>query len=94
MPLTISRSAGYKPDMPWEVLQNEMALYGTQRAIFANLRGAEGGYRVDLVSVTPSGPRRIGVTRSAATLEDAIAAVVTRLNDDWKQNSIILLLRK
>lgn len=89
VPLTISRAAGYRPDMPWDVLQNELALYGTQRAIFANLRGAEGGYRVDLVSVTPSGPRRIGVTRSAATLEDAIAAVVTRLNDDWKQNSII-----
>jgi hypothetical protein len=89
VPLTISRAAGYTPDTPWEVLQNELALYGTQRAIFANLRGAEGGYRVDLVSVTPSGPRRIGVTRSAGTLEDAIAAVVTRLNDDWKQNSII-----
>ena len=89
VPMTISRATGYTPDMPWDVLQDELALYGTQRAIFANLRGAEGGYRVDLVSVTPSGPRRIGVTRSAATLEDAIAAVVTRLNDDWKQNSII-----
>lgn len=89
VPLTISRATGYTPDMPWEVLQDELALYGTQRAIFANLRGAQGGYRVDLVSVTPSGPRRIGVTRSAATLDDAIAAVVTRLNDDWKQNSII-----
>jgi hypothetical protein len=89
VPLTISRAAGYTPDMPWDVLQTELALYGTQRAIFANLRGAEGGYRVDLVSVTQSGARRIGVTRSAATLEDAIASVVTSLNDDWKQTSII-----
>jgi hypothetical protein len=89
VPLTISRGAGYAPDMPWEILQDELALYGTQRAIFANLRGARGSYRVDLVSVTPSGPRQIGVTRSAATLEDAIEAVVVRLNDDWKQNSII-----
>ncbi len=89
VPLIISRSAGYNAEMPWDVLQDELALYGAQRAIFANLRGAEGGYRVDLVSVTPSGPRRIGVSRRAATLSEAIEAVAVRLNDDWKQNSII-----
>ena len=89
VPLKISRSAGYSPEMPWQVLQEELSLYGVQRAIFANLRGAEGSYRVDLVSVTPSGPRRIGVTRRAATLEETIEAVAVRLDDDWKQTSII-----
>lgn len=89
VPLIISRSAGYSADMPWDVLQDELALYGAQRAIFADLRGAEGGYRVDLVSVTPSGPRRIGTTRRAATLASALDAVAVRLNDDWKQTSII-----
>ena len=89
VPLLISRSSGYSPETPWNVLQQEIALYGAQRAIFADLRGGQGGYLVDLVSVTPSGPRRIGVTRRAATLEDTIEAVALRLNDDWKQTSII-----
>ena len=89
VPLLISRSAGYNAETPWDVLQDELALYGAQRAIFADLRGAQGGYRVDLVSVTPSGARRIGVTRRAATLPEAIDAVGVRLNDDWKQTSII-----
>ncbi|MEO1305747.1 MAG: hypothetical protein AAFV37_12280, partial [Pseudomonadota bacterium] len=89
VPLLISRSAGYSPEMPWDVLQDELSLYGAQRAIFANLRGTQGSYRVELISVTPSGPRRIGVTRRAPTLEGAIEAVAVRLNDDWKQTSII-----
>ncbi|MEO1322872.1 MAG: hypothetical protein AAFV59_07685 [Pseudomonadota bacterium] len=89
VPLLISRSSGYSPETPWSVLQQEIALYGAQRAIFADLRGGDGGYFVDLVSVTPSGPRRIGVTRRAAVLEDTLDAVALRLNDDWKQTSII-----
>lgn len=89
VPLQINRTAGYDPDTPWSVLQQEVSLYGAQRAIFADLRGGQGGYIVDLVSVTASGPERIGVTRRAATLEDVIDAVALRLNDDWKQNSII-----
>jgi len=89
VPLLISRSTGYTPDTPWDVLRDEIALFGAQRAIFANLRGGNGSYRVDLVSVTPSGPRRIGVSRRAATLEDTLEAVAMRLNDDWKQTSII-----
>ncbi|MEL6858181.1 MAG: hypothetical protein AAFO74_07330 [Pseudomonadota bacterium] len=89
VPLLISRSAGYDAEMPWSVLQQEISLYGAQRAIFADLRGGNGGYVVDLVSVTASGPERIGVTRRAATLEDVIDAVAQRLNDDWKQTSII-----
>ncbi|MEL6723623.1 MAG: hypothetical protein AAFP81_14565 [Pseudomonadota bacterium] len=89
VPLIISRSAGFNAAMPWDELQDQLALYGAQRAIFADLRGAQGGYRVDLVSVTPSGPRRVGVTRRAATLPEAIEAVAVRLNDDWKQTSII-----
>lgn len=89
VPLLISRSAGYSAEMPWDVLQDEIALYGAQRAIFADLRGSSGGYRVELVSITPSGPRRIGITRRASTLSGAIDAVALRLNDDWKQTSII-----
>lgn len=89
VPLLISRSAGYDPETPWNVMQQEIALYGAQRAIFANLRGSQGGYLVDLVSVTPSGVERIGVTRRASSLSGAIDAVTLRLNDDWKLNSII-----
>lgn len=89
VPLIISRSSGYSPEMPWDILQSDVSLYGAQRAIFANLRGAEGAYYVDLVSVTASGPNRIGVTRRATTLQEAIDAVAARLNDDWKQTSII-----
>lgn len=89
VPLLISRSAGYDPETPWDVMQDEIALYGAQRAIFANLRGSQGGYLVDLVSVTPSGSKKIGITRRASTLAGAIDAVALRLNDDWKLNSII-----
>lgn len=89
VPVSISRSAGYDAEMPWQVLQEDVALFGAQRAIFANLRGGNGGYIVDLVSVTASGVNRIGVTRRAATLAQAIEAVAVRLNDDWKQTSII-----
>lgn len=89
VPLSISRSAGYDAEMPWQVLQEDVSLFGAQRAIFANLRGANGGYIVDLVSVTASGVNRIGVTRRTATLGRAIEAVSERLNEDWKQTSII-----
>ncbi len=89
VPLIISRSAGYNAEMPWDILQDEIALYGAQRAIFADLTGAQGGYRVELVSLTPSGPQRIGVTQRARTLGGVIEAVSKRLNDDWKQTSII-----
>ena len=89
VPLEISRSSGYGVDTPWELLGQEVALYGAQRAIFADLRGGQGSYRVDLVSVTSSGARSIGTTRSAPTLSAAIDAVGDLLNTDWKQNSII-----
>lgn len=89
VPLLISRSAGYTAETEWEIMQDEVALYGAQRAIFADLRGSEGGYRVELVSVTPSGPRRIGTTRPAASLDGAISAVSDLLNEDWKKTSIV-----
>lgn len=89
VPLLISRTAGFEPDTPWEILQNEVALYGAQRAIFANLRGGQGGYLVDLVSVTPSGVRDIGTTRRARTLSGALETVTDLLNEDWKENSIV-----
>lgn len=89
VPLLISRASGYRADTEWDILRDEIALYGAQRAIFANLRGGQGGYLVDLVSVTPSGPRQIGTTRRAPTLSGAINAVADSLNEDWKQTSIV-----
>lgn len=89
VPLFISRAAGFDPETPWDVLQNEVSLYGAQRAIFANLRGAQGGYLVDLVSVTPSGVRSIGTSRRAPTTAVALAEVVELLNTDWKETSIV-----
>lgn len=89
VPLLISRTAGFDPETPWEVLQNEIALYGAQRAIFANLRGAQGGYLVDLVSVTPSGVRTIGTSRRAPTTSAAVESVAEKLNSDWKETSIV-----
>ena len=89
VPLQISRASGFRTDTDWAVLRDEIALYGTQRAIFANLRGGQGGYLVDLTSVTASGPRTIGTTRRAPTLEGAIGAVADLLNEDWKRTSIV-----
>nr|WP_070959524.1 hypothetical protein [Hyphomonas sp. Mor2] len=89
VPLLMSETSGYEADTPWEVLQDEVALYGAQRAMFANLRGGQGGYIVDLVSVTASGARAIGTTRRASTLEGAVDAVVELLNADWKRTSIV-----
>jgi len=89
VPLQISRASGYRADTEWEVMRDELALYGTQRAIFANLKGGQGGYRVDLVSVTASGARTIGTTRRAPDLDGAISAVADLLNEDWKRTSIV-----
>ena len=89
VPLLLSDASGYRPDTDWQVLQDEISLYGAQRGMFANLRGGQGGYLVDLVSVTASGTRAIGTTRRASTLEGAKAAVVELLNEDWKRTSIV-----
>ena len=89
IPLQISRASGMRPETDWAVLRDEIALYGTQRAIFANLRGGQGGYLVDLVSVTASGQRSIGTTRRAPSLSGAIDAVTDLLNEDWKRTSIV-----
>jgi len=89
VPLLLSGASGYRPDTEWEILQDEVSLYGAQRGMFANLRGGQGGYLVDLVSVTASGTRAIGTTRRAGTLEGAVDAVVELLNEDWKRTSIV-----
>lgn len=89
VPLLVSDSSGYEPDMDWQVLQDEISLYGAQRGMFANLRGGQGGYLVDLVSVTASGSRAIGTTQRAPTLEAAKEAVAHLLSEDWKRTSII-----
>ena len=89
VPLLVSVATGYRPDTDWQILQDEIALYGAQRGMFANLRGGQGGYLVDLVSVTASGTRTIGTTRRASTLEGAKSAVVELLNEEWKRTSIV-----
>ncbi len=89
VPLTVSGASGYQADTDWEILQDELALYGAQRAMFANLRGGQGSYIVDVVSVTASGARAIGTTRRARTLDGAVQAVGDLLNEDWKRNSIV-----
>ncbi|MCR9223680.1 MAG: hypothetical protein NXH70_06380 [Hyphomonas sp.] len=89
VPLLVSDSSGYRPDTDWQILQDEISLYGAQRGMFANLRGGQGGYLVDLVSVTASGSRTIGTTRRASTLEGAKTAVVELLNEEWKRTSIV-----
>jgi hypothetical protein len=89
VPLMLSGATGYQSDTEWAILQDEVALYGAQRAMFANLRGGQGGYLVDLISVTASGTRSIGTTRRAATLDGAVDAVVELLNEDWKRTSIV-----
>lgn len=89
VPLTLSGATGHQPETDWQILQDEVALYGAQRAMFANLRGGQGGYLVDLVSVTASGARAIGTTRRAGTLDGAVDAVVELLNEDWKRTSIV-----
>lgn len=89
VPLTVSGASGYQADTDWEILQDEVALYGAQRGLFVNLRGGQGSYIVDIVSVTASGARSIGTTRRARTLGGAVEAVGELLNEDWKRTSIV-----
>lgn len=90
IPLETSRTAGFGTESEWDVLQDEVALYGAQRAVLAELKGAEGAYRVTVLSVTPSGTRTVGTTRRAATIEDAVSAVGDLLDQDWKETAIVV----
>lgn len=89
VPTVTSRAAGFTGASSWEDVQTEVGLYGAQRAVLADLSGSTGRYRVTLYSVTPSGTREIGATRSAATLKDAVNATGEVLDEDWKRASIV-----
>ncbi len=88
-PTVTSRSQGYGADSEWQDIGGEAALYGTQRALLAELLGTQGAYRVRLSSVTPSGVRGLGTTRRVGTLEDASEATAALLDTAWKKSAVI-----
>ena len=88
-PTITSRSRAYTAGDDWTVLGPEAGLYGARRAILADLTGRVGNYRVALYSVTPAGRTELGVTRRAATLNDAVAAAEQQIEDAWKNASIV-----
>lgn len=88
-PTVTSRSSGYDASVVWEDISGDVALYGAKRGILASLTGRQGGYRVTLSSITPSGVRELGTTPRVATMSAAADAAADLLDQDWKQTSII-----
>lgn len=88
-PTVTSRSIGYFSGVEWNDIRGDAALYGAQRGVVAQLRGAPGAYRVDVSSVTPSGVRTLGTTPRSATLEGAVEATGALLDTAWKRSSVV-----
>lgn len=88
-PYVVSRSQGFGPESDWYVMEGDVNAAGARRAIKASLSGAEGAFRVSLVSVTAAGETPLGSTPSAATPEEAVALASELLDQSWKEQSII-----
>ena len=88
-PTVTTRSFGYDSDSAWADLQGDVALYGAERAVLAQLLGRAGVYRVEVSAVTPSGVQSLGTTPRVDTLEQAVVATGELLDLVWKRNSVI-----
>lgn len=89
VPTVTSRSAGFSGASDWEAVQGDVALYGAQRAVLADLGGSAGAYTVNVYSVTSSGSREVGSKAALPSLEAAVDAVGLLLDEDWKRASIV-----
>lgn len=88
-PLVTARIGGYRPDEPWAGMQFEVGETGAQRGIIAELGGREGAWSVDLTLVTTAGNTPIAYVPAQASMEDAAKAVSAKLDQVWKEQSII-----
>ena len=85
------RASGYNYNAYtlWNDLAPEAVPLGARRAIIADLQGRPGAWRVILSAVTAAGNEPIGATPPAGSMEQAIAAVSSLLEEGWKEASIV-----
>ncbi|KCZ83635.1 hypothetical protein HAD_13574 [Hyphomonas adhaerens MHS-3] len=88
-PYVTSNLTGYTSYSDWYALSPEAGSLRARRAILAELIGREGTWRVSVSIVTTAGTEVVGTTAPASTLEDAVAATVGLLEENWKRASII-----
>ncbi|MEO0549864.1 MAG: hypothetical protein AAFZ91_08075 [Pseudomonadota bacterium] len=84
-----SRSFGYSAQSEWEELLGDVAIYGAQRAVIAELGGIEGAYYSIVTVVTASGRRSLGRTQRVATMEEAATATGFVLDAAWKESAVV-----
>lgn len=80
---------GYSPTSTWTDISSEATSLNARRGILAELQGRDGAWRVIVSTVTAAGVEPVGATPPAASLEAAVDAVTTLLDESWKQASII-----
>lgn len=88
-PFSTSRSTRVSSSSGWVDMQGDVNAQGARRAIKAELLGGPGSYRVRLTSATAAGETDLGTTGSAATLGEAAELAAERLDDVWKDQSIV-----
>ena len=62
---------------------------GARRGILADLSGSDGAWRVTVSTVTAAGTEPVGTTSYAQTLEGAVEAMLSLLDENWKRTSVI-----
>ena len=88
-PYVTANLAGYSSYSDWNALSPEAGSLRARRAVLAELMGREGAWRVSVSIVTTAGTETIGITLPARTVDDAAAAMVGLLEENWKRASII-----
>jgi hypothetical protein len=88
-PFVTANSPGYSAYSDWLELSPEATAQGARRGILADLSGRDGAWQVTVSTVTAAGTQRIGTTPYASSLEVAVDRMVTLLDENWKETSII-----
>lgn len=88
-PYVTSSSPGYSAYSDWLELSPEASAQGARRGILADLSGRDGAWRVTVSTVTAAGTEPVGTTPYAQSLDDAVSAMLSLLDENWKQVSII-----
>lgn len=73
----------------WPEISAEAVPANARRALIADLQGREGAWRVVVSSVTAAGNEPLGATPPSPTLEGAVKAVTSLLDESWKEASIV-----
>lgn len=79
----------YKATDNWSAVSSEVRASGASDAVFAELSGAEGSYRVRLTRVSGGDSMVVGMTGAVATIEDAMLAATEYLDTVWKRQAIV-----